>query len=675
MAKRWSATSFVALALLCCFSGTKVEAWLQNSSPGYTYNLPMVDKKNNQQNPPSQNPPPPPQNPSWQYAPGDDMPGKSDYLLMPPTSYNPPSSKKLLQRQVTPDVPRMDTDGVSYGSSMNPKLPPPPSQQNLVSMFPPFIPNPHPQQKPSTLLPPWVPQPPVQQKPPGFLPPRVPQSPVEQKPPVFLPPTVPHPPVQQRPPGVLPPPKGGPPSQQNPSSGVPPVSSGFPSQQNPQVILPPVESYLLPPKNPSFLQLRRNPSLSPLQQKNPSFPSQYDGPSQLPVKDYAVPRGFADQSAHNPQSRRQQMQQSPTQKSSPYDPGMQSCDVADTQRVPCGSHGISAAMCESISCCHDGRQCYFGKSVTVQCTKDGQFIVVVARDATMPNIDLGTISMLGDGQGCTHVDFNSAFVIYQFPVTACGTVILEEAGGIIYENRMTSLYEVGVGPLGAITRDSSYDLLFQCKYTGMSVETMIVELQPAGHPLSVAVLGPIRVELRLANGQCFSKGCIEENVAYSSFYTDGDYPVNKILRDPVYVEVHIMERTDPNLVLTLGRCWTTTSSNPHSLPQWDILIDGCPNRDDRYMTTLVPVGPDSGLVFLSHYRRFIFKMFTFVDPSSLVPQKEHVYIHCSTSVCDVAAGYSCEPMCFRTKRDLKSIQKKKGSKVVVSSGPLVMNTS
>lgn len=67
---------------------------------------------------------------------------------------------------------------------------------------------------------------------------------------------------------------------------------------------------------------------------------------------------------------------------------------------------------------------------------------------------------------------------------------------------------------------------------------------------------------------------LTEDVAYSSFYTEADYPVIKVLRDPVYVEVQLIEKTDPNLVLTLGRCWTTTSPNPHSLPQWDILTDG-----------------------------------------------------------------------------------------------------
>lgn len=61
--------------------------------------------------------------------------------------------------------------------------------------------------------------------------------------------------------------------------------------------------------------------------------------------------------------------------------------------------------------------------MTVQCTKDAQFIVVVARDATLPNMDLESVSLLGGGQGCTPVGFTSAFAIYQFPVTACGTVM------------------------------------------------------------------------------------------------------------------------------------------------------------------------------------------------------------------------------------------------------------
>nr|XP_040019947.1 zona pellucida sperm-binding protein 4-like [Gasterosteus aculeatus aculeatus] len=355
---------------------------------------------------------------------------------------------------------------------------------------------------------------------------------------------------------------------------------------------------------------------------------------------------------------------------------IQSCDVDINVRVPCGLPGISATGCGAINCCFDGSHCFYGKAVTVQCTKDGQFIVVVARDATLPSIDLESISLLGDGPHCKYVDSNSAFVIYNFPVTACGTVVTEEPGVIIYENRMTSSYDIEVGPRGVITRDSHFQLLFQARYIGTAVETLVVEILPLRDPpLPVAAFGPIRVALRLANGICSTKGCNEVDAAYTSFYSAADYPVTKILREPVYVEVELLEKTDPNLVLTLGRCWTTTTPNPHSLPQWDILVNGCPYTDDRYLSSLVPVTPSSVTGVFSHYRRFFFKMFTFVEPKSKKALTEQVYIHCSTAVCLARPGSSCEPACHRKgKRDVQAAdQERADPKVVVSVGPVELN--
>lgn len=47
------------------------------------------------------------------------------------------------------------------------------------------------------------------------------------------------------------------------------------------------------------------------------------------------------------------------------------------------------------------------------------------------------------------------------------------------------------------------------------------------------------------------------------------------------------------------------------------------------MTTVVPVTVSSGLFFPSHHKRFIFKMFTFVDDNSLEPQMQTVQWLCS----------------------------------------------
>uniref|UniRef100_A0A3Q3WTI6 Zona pellucida sperm-binding protein 4 n=1 Tax=Mola mola TaxID=94237 RepID=A0A3Q3WTI6_MOLML len=464
---------------------------------------------------------------------------------------------------------------------------------------------------------------------------------------------------------------------QNPSYGRPtqvgthtqryPNHQGKPQQtgSHPQTKNPRPKRPLLPPQTPKL------PSKAPvLPPPKPIYPVKYS------------PRGYANiQSQQDPQvPQPQQLSESykPHQATSSHGPSVypgnlqkqpsfHTCEVEESQRVPCGSIDISAAACDAISCCFDGRNCYFAKAVTVQCTKDAYFIVVVARDSTIPNIDLDSVLLWGDGPGCTHVDSNSDFAIYYFPVTACGTIVLEEPGVIIYENRMSSTFEVGMGELGMTTRDSSYELLFQCRYTGTSVEALVIDFALQDPPLPVAALGPLRVQMKLAKGYCSVKGCDEVEAAYTSFYTDAEFPVPKVLREPVYVEVQLLERTDPFVVLTLGHCWTTASPNPHSLPQWDLLIDGCPYTHDNYMTSLVEIHPSSGVEFPGHHRRFFFKMFSFVDTSVMEPTRQQVYIHCSTSLCHAIPGSNCEPHCFRKMRKAPE----NTPKTVASTGPVV----
>ena len=52
-------------------------------------------------------------------------------------------------------------------------------------------------------------------------------------------------------------------------------------------------------------------------------------------------------------------------------------------------------------------------------------------------------------------------------------------------------------------------LLFQCRYIGVSVEALVIEVVIEAPLPPVAALGPIRVELLLANGVCTQKGCYE----------------------------------------------------------------------------------------------------------------------------------------------------------------------
>ncbi|KAM9483425.1 zona pellucida glycoprotein 2, like 2 [Clarias gariepinus] len=354
----------------------------------------------------------------------------------------------------------------------------------------------------------------------------------------------------------------------------------------------------------------------------------------------------------------------------------QLCEVDESSRVGCGERGISPAECEALDCCfdnrrffraYDGPMCYYGKAVTVQCTMDGLFILVISRDVTIPSIDLESISIQAiTGEPCTAVDSNDDFAIFQFPVTACGTTTKVEGDYIVYENTMVSSYEVGFGPHGAITRDSSLELTFQCRYLATVVEDLVVDVNTRPLPPPVVQKGALRVELRLAKGVCKTKGCSDAEM-YSSYYTEADYPVTKLLQDPVYVEVRIPERADPNIALVLNHCWATGTPDSSSKPQWDLLVDGCPYAEDRYQTSLVPVTLSSGLQHLTHYRRFIVKMFTFVGQETLIPQEEQLFIHCSTALCQLSATESCEPSCDRTRRSVSPPWDSE-KKLLVSSG-------
>nr|BCD71177.1 egg envelope protein [Pantodon buchholzi] len=342
------------------------------------------------------------------------------------------------------------------------------------------------------------------------------------------------------------------------------------------------------------------------------------------------------------------------------------------ERVPCGPAAVGRAACEAINCCFDGNQCYYGRVVTVQCTRDGQFVVVVARHSTLPKLDLDSVFLRGGRDApCKPVAVTKAFAVFNFPVTACGTTVKEERGHVVYENLLSSTYEVGVGPLGSITRDTVFQLLFQCRYWGADVVAMVAQVNTVPPPLPAAAPGPLRVELRLGRGHCETKGCNEVAAAYSSYYAESDYPVTKVLRQPVFVEVRILGRTDPNIVLLLGKCWATSTPSPVSLPQWQLLVRGCPYPEDKYLTTLVPVDASSGLPFPTHYKRFIVRMFTFVDPASKRHLHEPVFIHCSTAVCHPSATDSCEQRCFRTRRDVAAPEES-SEPVVVSSGMVLM---
>uniref|UniRef100_A0A8C4TCK6 Zona pellucida sperm-binding protein 4-like n=1 Tax=Erpetoichthys calabaricus TaxID=27687 RepID=A0A8C4TCK6_ERPCA len=303
--------------------------------------------------------------------------------------------------------------------------------------------------------------------------------------------------------------------------------------------------------------------------------------------------------------------------------------------------------------------------VTVQCTLDGQFVVVVSENVTLPPLDLGSIQLVDSSSpSCSPVTSLSSFVMYQFPVSACGSTVQLAGGNVTYQNTMSAAITVSSGPQGSITRDSVYKLFFQCTYSGSQDVQVEAEVYTVAPPLPVVEQGPFDLELVIAT-----------DPSYGAYYMDADYPVTKTLRDPVAVEVHIMNRTDPNLVLTLGDCWVTPGPSASSQPQWSLLVNGCPYTGDNYLTSMVTVDSTSGVAYPSHYRRFVFEMFAFVDPVAQQALAEKIFIYCVAAACYPSATDPCTQSCparrsGRAADKIAPIASRKN--VLLHSGPVVM---
>lgn len=141
-----------------------------------------------------------------------------------------------------------------------------------------------------------------------------------------------------------------------------------------------------------------------------------------------------------------------------FDQEFRSCEVEPQHRIGCGAPGISQQECQELDCCYSNNACYFGtvgeyknkasvcvwweisqtfffflsSSATLHCTKNGQIILVVARDATVPSINLDTVSLLGGSTGTCRPEVNAAFLVYQFTPDQCGTEVTVRIATLLF---------------------------------------------------------------------------------------------------------------------------------------------------------------------------------------------------------------------------------------------------
>ncbi|XP_069058120.1 zona pellucida sperm-binding protein 4-like [Pleurodeles waltl] len=319
--------------------------------------------------------------------------------------------------------------------------------------------------------------------------------------------------------------------------------------------------------------------------------------------------------------------------------------VGESTRLLCGSLPTTREVCEALNCCYDPRTtstpCYFGNPVTAHCSPTGQATIAISTDVTQPSLDLNLVRLITVSSSCSGLNVyrTQGFVAYQFPLI-CGGTHQVKSDTTVYENMLEATRTVLTANSASISRDSIFRLTVRCTFTSSSSSIPLqVEVFTLPPPPPVSSPGPLLIEMRIAKDQ-----------TYSSYYSTGEYPVLKVLQDPVFVEVRILQRTDSNLMLVLNQCWATPSSDAKQPMQWPILMDRCPHAGDNYKTLVIPVRDTLSMVqFPSHYQRFVVATFTFVD-NAQQNMRGPVFFHCAASVCVPSAQDSCSAACPSRKR-------------------------
>ncbi|MGH0163532.1 UNVERIFIED_CONTAM: hypothetical protein FKN15_045369 [Acipenser sinensis] len=230
------------------------------------------------------------------------------------------------------------------------------------------------------------------------------------------------------------------------------------------------------------------------------------------------------------------------------------------------------------------------------CTADGHFVFVVYRTSTKPEIDPGSLVIAGK-QSCAPVICTPDFAIFKFPVTGCGTHVFMVAETTIYLAEVHGLVR-GTGQMyGEITRDSSYRLQVECRYSKGSLASsgyLVVNPPPPSAALAFGSLGvSFQVECRYSKGHLASTGYLVVNppppsaalafgslgvrlriatdTSYTSFYPQSHLPLSFLLGSKVYLEVQLVNPPDPNVVLLVHYCIAYPQS---SQAAWVILYEG-----------------------------------------------------------------------------------------------------
>ncbi|XP_041951085.1 uncharacterized protein LOC121711502 [Alosa sapidissima] len=272
--------------------------------------------------------------------------------------------------------------------------------------------------------------------------------------------------------------------------------------------------------------------------------------------------------------------------------------------------------------------CTFPMPLT-ECHPNGTMTALALKVESAPNVIPSQLTLID--KSCKPVFSNDRFASFSFTVNTCGTARMFLDDFMIYQNHITMPNQgVKNGKTGS---QPEYRLTISCYYVNddLKIIPFVPKARGIDEDLTQIGTGAMRIRMRLARD------------FYNTFYSEENYPVVEYLRRPLYFEVELMDSTDPELELFVESCWATLTNDRQSTPRWDLIVDGCPNQDDRYMATMHPVTADDRVQFPSHFKRFDMKMFSFVQDNVVL--RDQIHVHCDAAICD--RNRQSDGFCYR----------------------------